>query len=225
MAEFLNWLDPGLAAAVLVAVLLGLICLFAAFSYLRRRRLLRSGFQGVLAMVLLGGAALLLLVGINLHTYQRLTFEKPIGELVFHRIGSQHYQARLTGVAGQSTAAYDLYGDEWQIDARVLKWKPPATLLGLDARYRLERLSGRYREITQEMEAPRAVYNLAPAGGLDLWSVIGKLRPYVDWVDAYYGNAAYLPMADGARYQISITQSGLVARPVNEEARRAVNRW
>ena len=75
------------------------------------------------------------------------------------------------------------------------------------------------------MEAPRAVYNLAPDTGLDLWSLIGKLRRYVDWVDAYYGNAAYLPMADGARYQISITQSGLVARPVNEEARRAVNRW
>ena len=225
MAEFLKLSDPGLAGAALISVLLGLICLVAALSRLRRRQLLRSGLQGLLAMVLLGGAALLILLGINLHTYQRLTYEKPVAELNFSQVGPQRFQARLTGVQGQSTAGYDLYGDEWQIDARVLKWKPPATLLGLDARYRLERLSGRYREITQEMEAPRAVYNLAPAKGLDLWSLIGNLRRYVDWVDAYYGNAAYLPMADGARYQISITQSGLVARPVNEEARRAVNRW
>jgi hypothetical protein len=225
MAEFLNWLDPGLAAAVLVSVLLGLICLFAAFSHLRQRHLVRSGFQGALAVVLLGAAVILLLVGINLHTYQRLTYEKPIGNLVFRRIGPQHYQARLTGIPEQSTAAYDLYGDEWQIDARVLRWKPPATLLGLDARYRLERLSGRYHDITQEMEAPRVVYNLAPSAGLDLWSLIGTLQRYVDWMDAYYGSATYLPMADKARYEISLTQSGLVARPMNEEARRAVNRW
>lgn len=225
MAEFLKLSDPGLAGAALISVLLGLICLVAALSRLRRRQLLRSGLQGLLAMVLLGGAALLILLGINLHTYQRLTYEKPVAELNFSQVGPQRFQARLTGVQGQSTAGYDLYGDEWQLDARVLRWKPPATLLGLDARYRLERLSGRYRDITQEMEAPRAVYNLAPDTGLDLWSLIGKLRRYVDWVDAYYGNAAYLPMADKARYEVSLTQSGLVARPVNEEARRAVNRW
>jgi hypothetical protein len=32
-------------------------------------------------------------------------------------------------------------------------------------------------------------------------------------------------MADGARYEISITQSGLVARPLNEAAETAAARW
>ena len=40
-----------------------------------------------------------------------------------------------------------LRGDEWQMDARVVNWKPPATLLGLDPIYQLDRLSGRYSDI------------------------------------------------------------------------------
>ncbi|MEJ2761569.1 MAG: hypothetical protein P8126_08560 [Gammaproteobacteria bacterium] len=225
MAEFLNGPEPGLTAAALVFLLLGLACLFLAVSQLRRRHLLRSGFQGTLSALLLAGAVLLILIGINLKTYQRLTYEKPVAELTFQQLGPQHFRARLSGVPGQPAGRYDLYGDEWQIDARILKWKPPATLLGLDARYRLERLGGRYRDIRQEREKPRAVYRLAPRSGLDLWELLAGLQSYLGWVDAYYGNATYLPMADGARYEVSLTQSGLVARPANERARQAVSRW
>lgn len=225
MAEILNVPEPGLAAAALVVFLLGLACLFLAISHLRRRHLLRSGFQGMLAFLLLAGAVLLVLIGINLKTYQRLTYEKPVAELSFQQLGPQHFRARLSGIPGRPAGRFDLYGDEWQIDARIIKWKPPATLLGLDARYRLERLGGRYRDINQERENPRAVYRLAPRNGLDLWELLDGLQSHLGWVDAYYGNAAYLPMADGARYEVTLTQSGLVARPVNEAARQAVSRW
>ena len=36
------------------------------------------------------------------------------------------------------------------------------------------------------------------------------------WADALYGSAVYVPMSDGARYQVVVSQSGLVARPLNE---------
>ena len=42
------------------------------------------------------------------------------------------------------------------------------------------------------------------------------------WIDAYYGTAAYLPMADGARYVVTVTQSSLIGRPANEAAQKAV---
>ena len=41
---------------------------------------------------------------------------------------------------------------------------------------------------------------------------------WLPFVDAVYGSATYMPMADGARYQVSITQSGLIARPLNPAA-------
>ena len=40
-------------------------------------------------------------------------------------------------------------------------------------------------------------------------------------MDTLYGGAAYMPMADGARYEVWITQSGLIARPANDVARNA----
>ena len=45
------------------------------------------------------------------------------------------------------------------------------------------------------------------------------------FLDAAYGSAVYLPMSDAARYQVSISRTGLVARPMNDSAREAVSRW
>ena len=42
-------------------------------------------------------------------------------------------------------------------------------------------------------------------------------------LDTLYGGAAYMPMADGARYEVWITQSGLIARPTNSQARLGAN--
>ena len=68
-----------------------------------------------------------------------------------------------------------LAGDEWQLDARVLKWKGWANLLGLDAQYRLERVSGRYRDIEQERNDERTVYALSENPGVDLWTLSTRL--------------------------------------------------
>jgi len=38
---------------------------------------------------------------------------------------------------------------------------------------------------------------------------------WLSFVDVVYGSAAYLPMVNGARREISVTQSGLIARPLN----------
>jgi hypothetical protein len=40
-----------------------------------------------------------------------------------------------------------------------------------------------------------------------------------------YGSAAYLPMSDGAEYRIWLSQSGLVARPLNAQADGAIRTW
>ena len=44
-------------------------------------------------------------------------------------------------------------------------------------------------------------------------------------VDAYFGTATYLPMADGARFEVSLTRTALIARPLNDAAREAVGEW
>ncbi|MCD6042631.1 MAG: hypothetical protein K0R40_2234, partial [Burkholderiales bacterium] len=58
----------------------------------------------------------------------------------------------------------------------------------------------------------------------DLWAVLRK-HDYIPLADALYGSAAYVPMAEGAEYLVSVSTSGLVVRPANDAARKAVGGW
>jgi hypothetical protein len=166
----------------------------------------------------------LIAVGMNLRTYQRLTHEQAGATLTFRLVAERHYALELETSDG-GFRALDVRGDEWQLDARVLKWSGIGVVLGLDTRWRLERIAGRYRDVTLEQEAPRTVHDLAPpAAGLDLWG-LAQRNPWLPFVDATYGSATYLPLADGARYEVRISSTGLLARPANEAARKAVAEW
>jgi hypothetical protein len=60
---------------------------------------------------------------------------------------------------------------------------------------------------------------------LDVWQFARKYPKLLPGVDAQYGTATYLPMAQGAVYEVSMTRTGLIARPSNEAAVTAVGDW
>lgn len=212
---------------------LGLILILSSLGGLFRGRFV-TGLLGATA----GGAALFAasvaaLAGLNIQTYGRLTYEQPVATLQLKQLGPQYFEATVTqpamGEAHPATSTvYPLHGDEWRVEAQVLKWKPWANVLGLDSQYRLDRLSGRYQSIEQEINGVRSVHSLRPVEDvgplpwrIDVWDAARKYRKWVDPVDTLYGGAAYMPMAEGARYEVWLTQSGLIARPANEQARNA----
>jgi hypothetical protein len=100
-----------------------------------------------------------------------------------------------------------------------------AVLIGFDTLYRLDRLSGRYRGITQERTAQRTVHSLSEEQGLDIWMIGRRYAHWIPWADAVYGSATYTPMVDGASYTVSISSTGLLARPSNDIARKAIGEW
>lgn len=213
-----------LTALIVVFALAGILFLSAAVRSLRRRRVLGGLLHGSTALVLaLLSVCAALIVG-NLRTYQRLSFEQPAGELQLMRIGEREFNAVLSYPSG-GRANFALRGDEWQVDARVLKWHAFANMLGFDAAYRLERISGRYSHVEEERSQTRTVYSLNPAQRIDPWDLVHRYHSWVPWMDALYGSATFLPMADGALYEIKVSQSGLVARPLNQAARDAVGSW
>jgi len=225
MTDLISTPDLLLAAPALVTALLGLMLAFFAMMKFARKRIVLGGIQCVCATGLLGAAAALLLLGTNLYTYHRLTYEAEIARIEFWQSGTQQYLAMVSALGIQPGLSYVLTGDEWQMDARVLKWTGMANLAGLNSRYRLERLSGRYSNVVQEQIDPRTAFALSEDPGLDVWQMLGKLQVWTDWVDTYYGSSTYMPMADQAIYQVVLTQSGLVARPLNEQAKQAVRDW
>ena len=211
-------------APIILFALVGILCLFAAVRSIRRRRVFGGVLIGATALVLILLSVVAALIAANLLTYQRLSFEQPAGELQLTRTGDREFNAVLTYPSGEH-ANFALRGDEWQIDARVLKWHAFANLVGFDSAYRLDRIGGRYTRLEDERSQPRSVYSLNQPQRIDLWDLVHRYHSWVPWMDALYGSATFLPMADGALYEIKVSQSGLVARPLNQAARDAVAGW
>ena len=198
--------------------------LFRTINCARRFRLVRASGAGVgcLVSATLAGAGIMLLI--SYWSYGQLTGEQLISRIEFRRISPEEFQARLM-IDGQEDQFYILYGDEWQMDAKIVTWKPPATILGLDPIYQLDRLSGRYAEIGREQSEPRTVHSLSAGLPVDIWKFARRFPALIPGIDAYYGTATYVPMVDGARYEVSLSRDALIARPVNERAREAVGQF
>lgn len=224
--DLLARFDPQvlLVAFAVLGIMVALPLELAALGRLRRLRLMSGTIYLLLGafIVLVGVAAGL--VAASLHGYRRLTHEQLAAKVSVRQLGERHFALTLEAPAAPPRH-FELRGDEWQIDARVLKWRAIGTLLGFDTVYRLERLSGRYNTIAAERAEPRSVHDLAEDRALDLWSLARRHPNYVPFADALYGSAVYVPMSEGADYAVSVSASGLVVRPANEAARKAVGGW
>jgi hypothetical protein len=226
MVDQLAKLDPRavMIGIGVLGVLLAVPFELAAIRRLRRLQLVRGTMFFLTGALVLLVAAAAILVAANLYTYARLTHEQQAARVSMRQLGERWYVLSVQQKKGPARH-FELRGDEWQIDARVLKWRAMGTLLGFDTVYRLERLSGRYASVAAERAAPRTVHDLSRETSLDLWSLVKQHHAYVPFADALYGSAVYVPMSEGAEYAVSVSASGLVVRPGNDAARKAVGGW
>lgn len=213
-----------LIGCCIVFAFLAFFFLFRIFPCVRRHRYVRACGSCVSCLVsaALAGAALMFVL--SYLSYQRLTEEQEISQIEFRRINPEEFQARLM-IPGGTDRFFVLRGDEWQMDAKILTWKPPATILGLDPVYQLDRLSGRYSTIDREQSEARTVHSLVTTRTVDVWIVARQFPTYLPGIDAFYGTATYVPMADGARFAVSLSRDALIARPANDAARQVVGDW
>lgn len=181
-------------------------------------------FKGMLAM---GGILILSLFGmvlLSLNGYSRITEENAIVEVFTDQVSRQRYIVTLF-YSEEQQYQYEVQGDQWQIDAHIIKMTPLANLMGAKTIFALDRLSGRYENIQQEETSERTVHALNPYTNIDIWKFVNRFEAVLPGFDARYGNAVFMPMADGAEYFLIINQSGLLARPSNEIAAEAVRNW
>lgn len=173
----------------------------------------------LLAMVAIGG-----LLAANLWTFHRLTAEQAVANLHLSKLADGAYAARLTTPDGLDRE-FVLHGDEWQLDVRLISWSPWLFAIGRDPMYRLDRLSGRYRDVEMARKQPLSAYAVAANPGLDMWSLVRDGYGWLPGVDAAYGAAVFLPMSDGASYRILLTPKAVIARADNGKAREAISQW
>jgi hypothetical protein len=88
--------------------------------------------------------------------------------------------------------------------------------MGAEPLFRIDRLSGRYRDANQAAATNPSVVDLGGESTLDLWQLKRQFPHWLPWIDADYGSAAYLPLVDGANYRVTLSMvGGLVARPAD----------
>lgn len=213
---------PATVLLVLAAILL-LLCLLQLVTL--RRRLgagarLAACWHALLCVACLVLSVLLGTGGWALRGYRFLGEEAPVVELDAHILSPQRWAVTLAWPDG-STRQLQLAGDDWRVEAVVLKWPLPAVLAGLPPLYRLDRIDGRYDDPAQEASAPRTVIGLGSADGFDLLDLRRQYPRALPMVDAVYGSGTFLPLVDGGHYSVSLTRTGaLVARPDAATARR-----
>ncbi len=214
-----------LLIASAVFTLITLYFVFSMIRHARRRRPVRAtrSLAGGTVSACAGGASIML--AFSYFGYLQLVDEQLIGRIKFTESAPERYVARLMLEDEDHDRMFEILGNEWQMDARVVTWKPPMTMLGLDPIFQLDRLSGRYSEVEEELSKYRTVYALSEPVTMDVWKFARKYPNLMPGVDARYGTATYLPMAHGAIFEVTMTRTGLIARPVNEAAREAVGEW
>lgn len=201
----------------------------AAFGFFAFRLLLKKWFlvwlRGCCGLLFIGIVILLLVVAVDVFSYRQLQQEQNIATIQFEKIQEQKFIATFKAINSEPKK-YELLGDQWQLDSRVIKWSQAAGILGVKTGYRLDRLLGRYLLLDDERNKPRNVYELNSSWvGIDTWHWLKQFDKHIPFVDARYGNAVFLPMVNRGKFQISLTNSGLIARPINNAAKEAVELW
>lgn len=221
----MGWL---LLAAPLLVAFFGVVWLVAGFGHVARGR------AGKASRGVLGGGAVtavglaLSLIGINAQSFARLTHEGPVAEVSVHAINPANdlYVVTIRRLDGSfPPQTCQLQGDEWLLTGRVQKWLPWANAIGLDATYSLNEITNKYRTAERgngkmitacDIAGPAPVVNQYLPEWMVQW-LIG--HAYVE--DRRFGDANYMPLADGATYRVVITQMGFNTEPENDAARTA----
>jgi hypothetical protein len=215
----MNWNEllrlPTTLLAILAAVLLfvALVQLVAARQHVLAHRPLAASGHALLLVIFAVLGLLLAGTAVSLRGYRFLAEETPVVQIDSHILSPQRWAVTVTWPDG-ATRSDMLAGDDFRIEAVVLKWKLPAMLAGLPPLYRLDRLSGRYDDAAQEVSAPRTVIDFKQAGQIDLLDLRKHYPTLLPDVDTLFGSGAYLPLVDGGHYGVNLMRTGaLVVRP------------
>lgn len=222
------WILPSIAGVT------GLILLFAGFAKLANLKPFAGVTRLAFGSAFMGLAGVVAFAGLNIQTYTRLTYERPVATVKFTAVPGQPdaFQADVVLANGRQLLQADgtapvFRGDEWQIGARVIKFTPMANILGYDSIYRLEHMRSTWStQFSSEAVTEGRIDGLRiiPAEpGIDV-SALAQRHGSRFGIDAEYGSATYQPMGDGYVFEVSITQDALVARPDEPTRQRIQSR-
>jgi hypothetical protein len=198
-----------IAAAVVGAI--GLLLVLASLLALLRLRPFRFLWRLLGGLVALLLAALIALLSVGTVGYRALTHESIAATVRVEPLAPQRFRA-VVQLADGRTITQELAGDEFYVDAHILKCKPIANVLGLRTAYELDRIAGRYHAVKDEQALPRTVVALGADRPIDIFDLRRRHVVLAPLVDAQYGSASFVPVSKAVELEVRVSTSGLLIR-------------
>lgn len=209
-------------ALVIIAILFALLALMfatATIGAMRKRRVFGAAMTSVTTLLMLSLAALFGTLSASIRGYRALTKEELAAVVEVVPADSQRFTARFT-LPDSSVRVFSLAGDQLYVDARILKWKSIANLLGLHTSYELDRVGGRYESIEDETTRARTVFSLARERRVDMFHLRRRFEMLNPLVDAEYGSATFVGSDKPATFRILVSTTGLLIRTAEPDSGR-----
>jgi hypothetical protein len=201
---------------VLTAVLLGVLggtFAIGGLVALKRARPLRFALRTLTGLLLLCLGGLAGAIGVGTMGYRALTREDVAAHVLVQPLSRQRFAATIRA-PGRPEVTYMLSGDEIDVDAHILKWKPMVNVLGLHTAYELDRVAGRYIDLAQERSGDRTVFSLAQEKPVDLFGLRRRYAFLAPLLDAEYGSGTFVAVTKPAEFEVRVSATGLLIREV-----------
>ena len=207
----------GILVVVAIACVGGAAFLFFGESWLLQ------WLRGTAGLLLAGIALYLVLFAAGLFGYQQVRSDAPMATISLERTGNQVYMATVAEANGDRRQ-FELRGDLWQLDVRLLRYAGLLSMFGGEPSFRLEKLSSRYITVEDEETKDHSEYGLLPESflGFDVWQRASDNGSWM--VSASRSAVVLVPATDGAIYDLVLVDDKLTVSAANSAAEQALRR-
>lgn len=209
ISDYLNYI-------MVAAVVTGCFSVFFLISFvghIKKVRLVSSIRKLISLLIFSFITASLSFLLLGVQGYQMLTDETSVAKVSIVPEAEQNFVA-IVQFQDKPEAVYQLAGDEVMFEANVLKWQPWATVLGLKAAYRLDRIRGRYYDIEDEKNKPSTLFSLVESTDSDIAQWRERYQHLSFLLDVEHGSASFASADKKMSFDLMMTTNGLLLRPV-----------
>lgn len=221
-------LNPNLLIVIgLSGILIGII---SVMVFLKRRimklvgkeekkipGLLGSSRNLISMLLLIAIGGMLLFLGFFFIAYHNFTYEEKVAVVEIQPISEKRCNLFLEEFLEDGKSNYyrfEIAGDQWMIEGDILKWSDYMNFLGLNSRYRLNRVRGRFIKTGEEISTSPTVHSLIQDEEDFLWNILYDVGHKMPFVNTVYGNAAYQLTGKPKKFEVFVTTSGFGIREI-----------
>lgn len=198
--------------------LIGLFFLALTVFSTKRKMFFAMGGNFLATLLMLSLSALFGTLSISIQGYQALTREDLAATVIITPTGKRQFTATFI-MPDKSEKVFSIAGDQLNIDAHILKWKPIASIFGLHTSFELDRVSGRYASLEDETTKVHTRYSLSDNKFVNIFDLRQKYVLLSPLLDAEYGSASFINSNSAEEFRVMISTTGLLIRKTKKTSK------